>query len=86
LLSSPASGRRGVESTASTIGLPDYNVVNSVWPVQRLGSSSVGKDDRGRIDLDTPSTAHNSYRLKRPTDKNIAHDSPPTIKLIHPAA
>jgi hypothetical protein len=28
---------------------------------------------------------HNSYRLKRPTDKNIAHDSPPTIQLIHPA-
>jgi hypothetical protein len=29
---------------------------------------------------------HNSYRVKRSEDKNIAHSSPPTIHLIHPAA
>jgi hypothetical protein len=28
---------------------------------------------------------HNSYRVKYPSDKNIAHGLPPTIRLIHPA-
>jgi hypothetical protein len=29
---------------------------------------------------------HNHYYVKRPDQKNIAHGSPPTIRLIHPAA
>jgi hypothetical protein len=28
----------------------------------------------------------NSHFVKQPGDKNITHDSPPTILLLHPAA
>jgi hypothetical protein len=27
---------------------------------------------------------HNAYRVKKPSDKNIRHDGPPTIKLASP--
>jgi hypothetical protein len=27
---------------------------------------------------------HNSYRVKRPTDKIIRHEGPPIIRLYHP--
>ena len=29
---------------------------------------------------------HNSYFVKQPEEKNIAHSSPPTIRLLYPAA
>jgi hypothetical protein len=28
---------------------------------------------------------HNSYRVKKPTDKGTRHHGPPAIKLTHPA-